>query len=692
MNNQILTSLSIITSFHNKDKSVIDAFLPIVEYGIATLNLTKGTNHYDLQSLQEQIEQSIGIKINALSLKSLLRKLETSNSIKLLEKGKYFSINEKNKPEQDKYIEAQREQYRNVHKFVKEYKAYSKDDRDELAINEWIFSFIKDYRQLINVDKNDINISCITEDSEKYKSLIEFLKEINECDNDLVKSFANIYFGYNLYSVLETNATLNDIRFSNLTIYLDSNFILRLFDLQESHFTKETTELFNILKANNVKLVIFEETIIEIKSVLLYYLDIYKNKQHEYKTLLDNPEYINGVLGAYFRRNLTFTQIEDIINSITFKIKEYGINTDNIKRFRITTDDKEIENLYHEKYYDKHVDSDSDDEYRKQKAKHYQQIINIITFQRKVNRFANASCLANCGYIFLTCDLRLYNYNKKNSKRAFIYPNIITQEVLANDLLLFEPQDIGKVSIGLMVSLFNASKYIDVHILDILSQAVQEIAVTSPEETDYVIMATRNSEHYSEINKIYADNEIDPKSALIELGQKVKEKEQQKDEKFKTQLQEKESSIIEMKKVHEQELKEKDSYICKLEEEKQKAVKELANIKERQIEATKQAFSKKFKVWTVVYHFTSILLCIIAALASSVGTVFSIIATPPWTKWLAAILCIIVTIAAILGAICKGWNNKIIKKLIAKKKTKLMKKYNLTEDDLIKTSTQQSTL
>lgn len=683
MNNQILTSLSIITSFHNKDKSVIDAFLPIVEYGIATLNLTKGTNHYDLQSLQEQIEQSIGIKINALSLKSLLRKLETSNSIKLLEKGKYFSINEKNKPEQDKYIEAQREQYRNVHKFVKEYKAYSKDDREELAINEWIFSFIKDYRQLINVDKNDINISCITEDSEKYKSLIEFLKEINECDNDLVKSFANIYFGYNLYSVLETNANLNDIRFSNLTIYLDSNFILRLFDLQESHFTKETTELFNILKANNVKLVIFEETIIEIKSVLLYYLDIYKNKQQEYKTLLDNPEYINGVLGAYFRRNLTFTQIEDIINSITFKIKEYGINTDNIKRFRITTDDKEIENLYHEKYYDKHVDSDSDDEYRKQKAKHYQQIINIITFQRKVNRFANASCLANCGYIFLTCDLRLYNYNKKNSKRTFIYPNIITQEVLANDLLLFEPQDIGKVSIGLMVSLFNTSKYIDVHILDNLSQTVQEIAVTSPEETDYVIMATRSGEHYSEINKIYADDEIDTKSALIELGQKVKEKEQQKDENFKAQLQEKESSITELKKVHEQELKEKNSYISKLEEEKQKTANELASVKKRQIEDKKQAFSKRFKTWAIVYHVASILSCIIVALASSVGTVLSIISIPTQIKWIPVAVCVITTFAAIVGAIFKGWSNKFVDALIIKKKAKLLRIFNLTEDDLM---------
>lgn len=545
------------------------------------------------------------------------------------------------------------------------------------------FSFIKDYRQLINVDKNDITISCITEDSEKYKSLIEFLKEINECDNDLVKSFANIYFGYNLYSILETNSTLNDIKFNNLTIYLDSNFILRLFDLQESHFTKETTELFNILKANNAKLVIFEETIIEIKSVLLYYLDIYKNKQHEYKTLLDNPEYINGVLGAYFRRNLTFTQIEDIINSITLKIKEYGINTDNIKRFRITINDKEIENLYHEKYYDKLVDSDSDDEYRKQKAKHYQQIINIISFQRKVNRFENASCLANCGYIFLTCDLRLYNYNKRNSKRAFIYPNIITQEVLANDLLLFEPQDIGKVSIGLMVSLFNASKYIDVHILDNLSQTVQEIAVTSPEETDYVIMATRSGEHYSEINKIYADDEIDTKSALIELGQKVKEKEQQKDENFKAQLQEKESSITELKKIHEQELKEKDSYISKLEEEKQKAASELANIKKRQNEDKKQAFLKKFKTWTVVYRFASILSCVIVALASSVGTAFSIIVIPTQIKWIPAVLCGIITFAAIAGAIYKGWSNKFIDTLIIKKKAKLLKRFNLTENDLM---------
>ena len=32
MNEQILTSLSIITSFHDKNKSVVDSLLPLVEY------------------------------------------------------------------------------------------------------------------------------------------------------------------------------------------------------------------------------------------------------------------------------------------------------------------------------------------------------------------------------------------------------------------------------------------------------------------------------------------------------------------------------------------------------------------------------------------------------------------------------------------------------------------------------------
>ena len=34
MNEQILTSLSIITSFHDKNKSVVDSLLPLVEYGM----------------------------------------------------------------------------------------------------------------------------------------------------------------------------------------------------------------------------------------------------------------------------------------------------------------------------------------------------------------------------------------------------------------------------------------------------------------------------------------------------------------------------------------------------------------------------------------------------------------------------------------------------------------------------------
>lgn len=109
----------------------------------------------------------------------------------------------------------------------------------------------------------------------------------------------------------------------------------------------------------------------------------------------------------------------------------------------------------------------------------------------------------------------------------------------------------------------------------------------------------------------------------------------------------------------------------------------MANIKKRQNEDKKQAFLKKFKTWTVVYRVASILSCVIVALASSVGTAFSIIVIPTQIKWIPAVLCGIITFAAMVGAIYKGWSNKFIDALIIKKKAKLLRIFNLTEDDLM---------
>ena len=134
MNDQILTSLSIITAFHNKNHSIMEAFLPLTEYGIALLCNESNSGHFDTESLKEQIYQSSGIKINSLTLKSLLKKLKKEKCIELLEQGNYFRVITSFKNEQDNYLAALTDNHRKVHKFVNEYKKYSKDTREEHVI------------------------------------------------------------------------------------------------------------------------------------------------------------------------------------------------------------------------------------------------------------------------------------------------------------------------------------------------------------------------------------------------------------------------------------------------------------------------------------------------------------------------------------------------------------------------------
>ena len=152
MNDQILTSFSIITSFHDKSKSVMDSFLPFVEYGIAILcNETNSDGQFDTDSLREKILNSSGIDINTITLKSLLKKIKKAGHIVLLSQGNYFKVLHSLKNQQDIYLDAIQDSYRNIHKFIKEYKSFSLDNRDESELITWIYGFICTYCKFIDV-------------------------------------------------------------------------------------------------------------------------------------------------------------------------------------------------------------------------------------------------------------------------------------------------------------------------------------------------------------------------------------------------------------------------------------------------------------------------------------------------------------------------------------------------------------
>lgn len=93
MNEEILTNLSVIASFHNRNCSVLNAFLPIVEYGVSILFDEGHANHFDTQLLQDTIKQNTGIYINSISLKTLLKRLEKDKCITLFDRGQLLFKN-----------------------------------------------------------------------------------------------------------------------------------------------------------------------------------------------------------------------------------------------------------------------------------------------------------------------------------------------------------------------------------------------------------------------------------------------------------------------------------------------------------------------------------------------------------------------------------------------------------------------
>lgn len=672
MNDQILTSLSIITAFHNKNHSVLETFLPLTEYGIALLCNESDSWHFDIDSLKTKIYNSSGIMINTLTLKSLLKRLKKEKHVELLEQGNYFRVIASLRDEQDTYLQVLADNHRKVHKFVKKYKEHTDDTREENEITIWIYDFICEYRKFIDVSNNEIYTQF---ECEKYQSLLSFLSYINEYESELTDTFHSIYFGANIYSLINNSQTsIVRKELENLVVYLDSNFVLRLMDLQESAFTTETTELFNTLKENKIKLKIFNETIEEIKNVLNYYLSIYKNNAEQYSTILSSTENINGVLGAYFRRKLSFAQIVKLIDNVEKFIGEQGIVIDYLSRYKIDIQNESINKLYEIKYGVQENDDDSS-KYRIKKCEHYIQIIEVIKYLRSRSH-QPSSCLGNSKYIFLTCDLKLNKYCY-NITPNYKFPCIISQEMLANDLLLFSPTVFNRIAFHLLIALYRTSNYIDVHTLDKLKDTIEEVAKENPTDASFIIEATRNCENYTELNKLLNDD-TDDKQQLLSLAEERKAIAKKNDNIIKNQqirLEESELAVTEA-----------SERIKDLENKLKRATEKEQQIMLQQKEKQKNLFAFEMSVYIKKLKCISVCLCSVFALASVITAIvtglnywFKLPFKDSWWAYMLAAICIT---GSLIGAIYNGMDNKWLQHQIYKNEASLSKKYELDQCDI----------
>lgn len=551
MNAHILTNLGIIRSFHDQGKSIISALLPLVEYGISTIQ-DLGADYYDTQTLNKNIFEQSGVKIPALTLKNLLNILAKDGAIKLFANSQHFRILDERKINSKQYMDEMDAMERKIKKLILEYKKFASDNRSDEVIKDNLYQFMQ-FKTRNNALNNSTDHLL---SKNEYQPYYKFLEHISQSEQDLFSTYQSINFGFTLCSLLEKDEQMEEIKLKDFVIYLDSNFVLRLLDLQEECFTSETNELFKLLKQSGAVIKIFEETVQEIISVIEYYKQSYQINKDSFSNYFEAAN-ISSVIGAFFRRKMSITQIDKIIDNIDQTIDSLGIKKDAISRYNLPVDKSKVEALFEKKYG---VVNKKDADYRYNKCKNYISIINIIKWLRKKHD-VYARCFGNCKYVFLTCDWKLYRYNLQAAPLKVNYPEIIIQEAIVDNLMLYFPEQYAGLSTDLLICVYQSSQYLNYHDLDELCKNMQTLMEEESPLSSYVISATKNIENYSRISEIYSDS-TDTLSELRTLVNKQKKKAEQQKKEEDSQ--------------HEEALNR--SYLKGMEDQKRKQIRKKANI------------------------------------------------------------------------------------------------------------------
>ena len=196
------------------------------------------------------------------------------------------------------------------------------------------------------------------------------------------------------------------------TVFLDTNILLRILDLQSDYLNILGHELYNLLIENNFELKVFNDTIKELN----YLLRGYKKAE---------PYFIKGkeishVYQVLKNKDIDVYEIDDFIQDIPKKLQDLDISIDEETEYppedyKIYEDrTNELAKIKYERKNEDSIEFDiSDDSNQKyiSQAQHDLYCINQIHGLRGkgiVNRFEDAK------YYFITADAVLLKYNKSN--------------------------------------------------------------------------------------------------------------------------------------------------------------------------------------------------------------------------------------------------------------------------------------
>lgn len=528
-----LSNFIVIKSFSDSEKSLLDCVMPFVEYSIAKIN----TEYIEVSEIKDFIKKECLIDVPTNTIRTLLKRLKRDNKVTDYENWTIVRCVDNYTFSSRKYEENLKSFSRDINKLIINCKTFCDFDLDEDELTQLLYDFIALYQHNIDINEGAITSSSPFSDI-RYEKIARFVDQISKSDNIDYNTFKNIFYGFILGQFVAAGENFDQKKIQNCTVYVDTDFLLRILDMQAAYFTETATELLQLLTQLGFSVIVLPETIAEACAVLrANHMKFVQDHENLKKIYGINAAKLDGIMGAFFRKEMTASQISDFIDNIETEIGKLSIDISlSGIPSNIEVREKELNKIIEYKEKNARLDciENSDKkEYLQQRIREKAildaKILSFIRYKRgkKVYKFQDAK------YLLLSCDNTIYRINKNYHKYDGAIPECFSESSLTSLLFMSSTSKIGNVPVKLFTSLFQASKYIDYGLLTHFHSDVIKYLESNPEDQQYLTEVFRNQNLFAEISGTYemnpdlASSETDLIKALFDQAKessKAKEK------------------------------------------------------------------------------------------------------------------------------------------------------------------------
>lgn len=404
---QRLRAYSYAAVLFDESKDIISSFLPLIEYVI--VNSEK--NVITWNNLVSLIDKIYHTKIPSATLHNLLYLLKEKGVISFNKLSKEVNIIDKSKISAkqdniDNYLQELLDQFCS---FLQQKGQNINCDSARDIICSFVFNNADILSNLIKSEREITSKDFFHKMSdENLFELIEFILTIKEENSNPYKALLLLYAGATQACLLNlTTEEIKEAEKSELKvkkIILDTNFIMRLLDIQNLHECTMAKETLGYIQKLDAQLIVLPCSIKEVQGSIKSFLQQiapYSAKTGEF--LRHEKIRTTGILAAY-NRGKTSTDLLAISNGIEALLTNMKIFIDKDDKYDEEFDDDFLQSLIDAKSYGYNY------QYSRTQAKHD---MHLIEYCRK-NRTTLCNSIVNTECFILTNDLKLTQWNQSN--------------------------------------------------------------------------------------------------------------------------------------------------------------------------------------------------------------------------------------------------------------------------------------